>query len=114
VPLRGESIGTAYVRVLADATGLPESVREGFDDADGSFDDAGSASAKRYKKAFVEEVENFDHDEFGRRLDDAFNKALINDEQVQRVINGPAFKKLERNLVARFGTMGQREADSMR
>jgi len=114
VPLRGESIGTAYVRVLADATGLPESVREGFDDADGSFDDAGSASAKRYKKAFTEEVENFDHDEFGRRLDDAFNKALINDEQVQRVVNGPAFKKLERNLVARFGTMGQREADSMR
>lgn len=114
MPLRGESIGTAYVRVLADGTGLADSVRDEFRDADGAFEDAGSVGAKAYKKKFTEEIEQFDHDAFGRRLDNAFNKALIDDELAERVFQGPAWRKLERNLIAKWGDAGRDASEQMR
>lgn len=106
MPLRGESIGTAYIRVLADGSGFPDSVRDELDKADGQFDDAGSRQAKRYKKALAEELERLDSKEFGRELDDLFTDALVHNDSLDHFFNGPNWKRQVRNWEARFGGLG--------
>jgi hypothetical protein len=110
MPLRGESIGTAYVRVLADGSGLPKSVRDEFDNAGESFDDAGNVTAKRYKEAFSKEMESHT----GRSLDDALAKALARDDFVKEFFEGEGWRKFETNIRARFGDAGQDAANQLR
>lgn len=110
MPLRGESIGTAYVRVLADASGFPDSVRDQLNEADKKFDDAGSVGAKRYKKAFAEEMDSHT----GRTLDDALSDALAREDFSKEFFDGPGWKKFETNMHARFGGLGDDAARELR
>jgi len=110
MPLRGESVGTAYVRVLADASGFPRSLKKEMDDADAVFDDAGSVGAKRYKKAFDEEMQSHT----GRTLDDALSDALAKDDFAEKFFKSDNWRKFETNVKARFGGLGQKAADQIR
>src|SRR6478672_791481 len=102
MPLRGESVGTAYVRILADGTDLPRSIRDEFDHSTGAFDDAGSVAAKHYKKSFEEELASRQ----GRGLDKAFAEGLAHADVADAFFNGPEWKRFEHNVKARFGEQG--------
>jgi phage-related protein len=58
MPIRGENIGTAYVRILADGNGLKRSVRDALDD-EGVFDEFESSGRKTsvaWREAFEAEM----------------------------------------------------------
>jgi hypothetical protein len=110
VPLRGESVGTAYIRLIADGTGIPDDIRDSVDDATKSFHDPGSRAAKAFKAGWTEELEK--HDDRG--LQDAFNKALINDEATARFFQSTEWRNVEKNFRAKFGSLGQAAADDMK
>lgn len=56
MPLRGESVGTAYVRILADGSGLPQSIKDQFDEAEEGVHAAGADHDKAYEKGFDDEA----------------------------------------------------------
>jgi hypothetical protein len=110
MPIRGESVGTAYVRVVADGTGIPEDIRRAFNDTDRVYDDAGNVGAKRYKQAFADEMESHT----GRSLDDALNDAFAKNDFSEEFFKSAAWTKFEKNMHARFGTMGDDAARSLK
>lgn len=50
--LRGENIGTAYVRILADGTGLDKSVRDEFRKAEPAMEQSGERTSQKYSEGF--------------------------------------------------------------
>lgn len=57
MPLRGETIGTAFVRILADGSGFDDSAKEEIRDANDTFEEGGRENAKSYNKGWVTEFE---------------------------------------------------------
>jgi hypothetical protein len=76
VPLRGETIGTAYIRVLADGSGLDRSVKKELEDAEASFHEGGEESSKAFDEGFNAQQKKDRNIEKGlvRSLDRAFGK----------------------------------------
>lgn len=110
MPLRGESVGTAYVRVLADATGFPESLRDQINDDTSPIEDAGGTAAKTYKKAFKEEMDR----DFGRELDHSFAEAVARQDATKIFFDdNEQWARFRKNVEARFGDVGREAADSM-
>lgn len=70
MPLRGESIGTAFIRIIGDGEGLRDGINEDLDGLDDDFDKAGSRHAKNYKKGFKKEIDEDVH--FFRRISSRF------------------------------------------
>lgn len=58
MPIRGETIGTAYVKILADGGGLDRSIREEFRDSDGAFQQLGRRHSEAYQEGFDEQNES--------------------------------------------------------
>lgn len=52
MPLRGESVGTAYVRLLADGSDVPDGIRDALRDAEPVVESEGEEHSKAYKKGF--------------------------------------------------------------
>jgi len=57
VPLRGETIGTAYVRVLADGTGFDEDLRRQLRNSESQFEEIGRDHGADYRRGFSDEME---------------------------------------------------------
>lgn len=68
MPLRGERIGTAYVRILADGAGLDESVEREMRDADPVMEHAGKEHSASYWEGFNDETKK--NKEFEKGLDE--------------------------------------------
>lgn len=72
--LRGETIGRAYVKILADGTGLDSSIRKSMEDAEPAVEVAGREHEKAYSKAFNDQLakdKNFEKS-YRRNIDKAF------------------------------------------
>lgn len=54
--LRGENIGTAYVRVLADGKGFSKSFKKQFDESEKDFEQAGKDANIAYQKGFASQT----------------------------------------------------------
>jgi hypothetical protein len=113
VPIRGEDIGTAYVRILADGDGLDESIREQFDDAEPSVRQAGERNADAYSAAFDKQYRKSFKGNFGKTQKDLFedlNKGLV--QQMARLkladnfFRSPEWKKFRSRLTQEAGDAG--------
>lgn len=69
MPIRGESVGTAFVRIIGDGDGLRSDINDDLDDLDEDFDRAGKRHGKKYKKGFDDEM---DKKGFFRKLANRF------------------------------------------
>jgi hypothetical protein len=56
MPLRGENIGTAFVRVLVNGDGFDRSVRDMMDDSDETFAKGGEEHGESYNDAFTRKL----------------------------------------------------------
>lgn len=65
--LRGETIGTAFVRILADGSGLPESVKREMGKAEPAVHTTGDDTSEEFWKGFSENTDR--NDEFVKSLD---------------------------------------------
>lgn len=73
MPIRGENIGAAFVRLIIDGDKVPKGVREALDDADDEFDKAGGRQGEIHARALKKSMAKHgltrdDADKFTARL----------------------------------------------
>lgn len=103
MPLRGETIGTAFVRILADGSGLPESVKDEMERADPVAEAAGTRHSKRYEAAFNKELKkSMPHD-----LDKVLTESIGRSNAIEDFFNNsPRWQKITKRLEKEFGDAG--------
>jgi hypothetical protein len=95
MPLRGETIGVAYVRVLADGSGLGKSIDDAFDDQEKHFEKQGKESGEQFNEGFNKEFMK----DFGQQLRDALDKKEMKDfEREWRTDMNKIEKNTTRNI----------------
>lgn len=102
--LRGETIGTAYVRVLADGEGFPDSVREQFRDADGAFRQLGRTHSEAYQQGFEDQNEDLTP-RMIRGLEAAVRRNSGRFDAIGDQIGGDLFDPIDRQFRHRFGDL---------
>lgn len=112
----GESIGTAYVRIVADGTGLDASIREQMDDAvsDAHLDSAGERAGSDFREGFDKDLEKRLGKGPGvKRAIENFNVSIAKSIKAQQYFETPnwyAFKNLAKK---EFGDLGEVAAAEM-
>lgn len=114
MPIRGENIGTAYVRIIADGDGLDESIRRSFDDAEPSVRDGAEEHGRVYGDEFDKSVRKSYRGHWQKLQKDLFdesNKALTDSlaklELSKRFFNSPKWAEFRRRLSDEFGDAGR-------
>lgn len=102
MPLRGESIGTAYVRVLADASGFPDSLREEIARDEPGIKRQGRHYAQAFEEGFNDEVERSDD----LNLRTVLNRALGSNEATQEFFKGKEWDRFKSRMRSEFGDVG--------
>lgn len=109
MPLRGESIGTAYVRVLADATGFPQSLRDEIDRDEPGIRRLGRHHAQAFEEGFDEEIERGDN----LSLSAVLNRALGSNEATQQFFQGKDWARFKTRMKNEFGNVGDLAAHEL-
>jgi len=109
MPLRGESIGTAYVRVLADATGFPQSLRDEIGRDEPGINRQGRHYAQAFEEGFKEEVERGDD----LNLRAVLNRALGSNEATQQFFGGKEWDRFKTRMKNEFGSVGELAAHEL-
>lgn len=102
--IRGENIGTAYVKILADGKGLGKSVRDEMDDID--WDDMGRKGSQQWQEGFKKEQSNAAN---RRELLDAIAAPLVRGDWLSReFFRGEAWRTFSSSIEKEFGDAGTR------
>src|SRR5689334_6285389 len=105
MPIGGENIGNAYVRIIAEGGDFDESIRKMFDDNEKEFDEGGRRGSQAYSKAWEREMEKQPNQERLRRgLRDALAKGDFLEQSFFRSNNWRNFRK---GLENEFGDAGR-------
>lgn len=102
MPIGGENIGRAYIRILADGSGLGESVRDSFKDNDKAFEGYGQSAARSYARGFQQNVGG----PSGRQMDAALDDAFERSGALDKFIQSAKWQKFRKDLAFRFGDAG--------
>jgi hypothetical protein len=108
MPIGGENVGTAYVRIVADGEGIDDQIRDMFDDA--QFNEAGKANAKAYNEAFAEESKKGPS---RAELRTSLAKTIAVSDVAKNLLNSADWKTFRNNLTKGFGDAGRVAADSL-
>jgi hypothetical protein len=109
MPLRGENIGTAYVRILADGSGLDESVRDQMDDLD--WESMGRKGSKEFTEGFEKEQEKAPNQS---RLRDAIAGPLLRAEWLtEEFFRSKNWTNFRSGLEREFGDAGKRAGETL-
>lgn len=100
MPLRGESIGAAYVRILADGTGFPEDVEREFSKAEPLILARGRKDSEAYREGFNDEV---DKHPLSDDLVASLRKGSGKVNAVGEFLGGDVMDGLEKEIEKRFG-----------
>lgn len=107
--LRGENIGTAYVRILADGTGLDRSVREEMDDLD--WDKMGRKGSKQFQEGWVEEQKKKPN---RRELLDSIAAPLVKGKWLsEEFFRGENWTQFRNGLRTEFGDAGEKAGQNL-
>lgn len=101
MPLRGETIGAAYVRIIASGEGFPESVKRMFDENEKVFKAGGKHNAKSYDEEFEKELKNF-----GKGFDKALTNGLNRSTAIEDALTGKKWERLKRRIEVNYGGLG--------
>ena len=100
--LRGETVGTAYVRILADGSGLPRSIKDQMDDAEPIMAAAGQRHSKAYDEAFEQEMKKGG----SKRINKALNEGIGRSDAIENLFAGSDWKKFLNRMERQFGDVG--------
>lgn len=102
MPIRGENVGTAYVRILADGDGLAKSIRDELDDTDDLFDEKGKTDAENYSKGVNRELRK-QRPGTQKRVEELFTLHGQRAKAITREMSSTFFKNLEANIKNTYG-----------
>lgn len=114
MPLRGENVGTAYVRIIGDGSGIDADIRRALDDAEPSVREGARDQGRTYGDEFNKEVRKSFKGNFGKtqremfeELNENLTKALARQELSERFFNNTNWKKFRRRLADEGGAAGE-------
>lgn len=98
--LRGETVGTAFVKIIADGSGLPESIADSLRDDKEAFAAQGERDGDSYAKAFEKATKD---SPTWANLMSSINKSIANDDATRNFFNGPAWRNIADEIETEFG-----------
>jgi hypothetical protein len=114
MPIRGENIGTAYVRIVGDGSGLPDDVRDAFDDAEPSVREGARKHGDSYDDEFAAQLRKNFRGSFGKTkkeivegLDNSLRDAMARIELSKRFFDSPEWKRFTTRLEVEGGAAGR-------
>lgn len=107
MPIRGENIGTAYVRILADGADLDDTIRKSFKDSEPVFKQQGNRHSKAYTKAFADYQKSAPNQ---RILDESLRDALVRTDALDAYLKSPVWKRFRAGMGRQFGEAGDHAA----
>ena len=114
MPLRGETVGTAFVKILADGDGLDRSIRDEFRDADGSFQQLGRRHSEAYQEGFDDQIDSLTP-RMIRGLEAGIRRNSGRFDAIGSQIADDIFDPLDRQFRHRFGdTVGKQMSKDLR
>src|SRR5262245_18602463 len=103
-----ETVGRAYVKILADGSGMSKSIKDALGDADKDVE----AASDRHSKAYAEEWAKRDSQEkIGKNIQDALERGAAKSDVAQAYFKSRNWKKFTTQLKKRFGDAGIVAAD---
>lgn len=109
MPIRGESVGTAYIKVYADGSSIPGDIERQFDDVDTIADRHGTSFAKKWEEAVNDELSKHD----ANSLDQTFARAIASDKVINDFFSGSDWNRIKTRFNTEFGKLGDEEVASM-
>lgn len=120
MPLRGESVGSAYVRIYADGSAVPDGIRDALNDAEPSVRDAGDKHGRAYEEEFDKSVKqgykkhfNTTQGDMFEGLNDALTDRLAKLELADRTFKSKKWKEFIERTRQEFGDAGALAAKSI-
>lgn len=109
MPIRGESVGNAYIKVTADGTSIPRDIEREFDRVDQVADKHGTRFAQRFEEAINAELAKHD----SNSLDNALAQSLGGPHAVNQFFSGAEWNRVKTRFNQEFGSLGDDEAKAM-
>jgi hypothetical protein len=105
MPIGGETIGDAYVRILADGDGLDRSIRDEFRENDNAIKGEGRRHGEVYNEAMAKELKSAPSQ---RRLRDSITEALAKQDFLdEKFFRSPKWQDFRKRMTTRFGEVGR-------
>lgn len=98
----GETVGTAFVRILADGTGFPESVRKEVKDSESTFTKSGEGASKAFDKGF-DKQEKKNKSLRNKKLVKSFDEAFGAINADAATLSGGLEQKIKKALIRGIG-----------
>jgi len=99
-----ETVGTAYVRILADGSRLDESIKREMRDHGDTMSGIGQEGAEGYAEGWEEE---FDKGASRQKLRDGVKNALAKNDGVDAYLHSPKWEETKPRLRTQFGEAGE-------
>jgi hypothetical protein len=120
MPLRGESVGSAYVRIYADGSDVPDGIRDALRDAEPSVREAGEEHGRTYgdefdksvKKSYKHHFETTQGEMFDN-LNDNLTDSLAKLELSDRFFKSKKWQDFKQRLEDEGGLAGRRAGQSL-
>jgi hypothetical protein len=105
MPLGGETVGTAFVRIIADGEGLDESIRDVFDDSDPAFEESARRNTAAYAKGWEAEWKKQPNQ---KKLTDGIRNTLLAGDFLQSsFFRDRAWTRFKSGMANTFGEAGK-------
>lgn len=113
MPLRGESIGVAYVKILADGTGFGEDARKKLRDSDSDFRSIGEDHSRAYEEGFTDQEDRIGAD-FVDGLVAGIRRNSGRFDSIADQLNSDLLDPIEREFKEKFGDIGDEMFQELR
>lgn len=106
----GESVGTAYVRILADGSDLPGSIRDTLQDSEDEFEAQGERGGEKYSKGFEKGLKK---QPSAKKLGKALDSAILQGDLANTFFRSKKWKDFVERADREFGNVGRVAAKSL-
>lgn len=116
MPLGGERIGSAYVRIYGDGSGLPGDIRDAMRDSEPEVRAEGrrlgEVWADRMQSGFEEQTGR-NRSDFGVAIRENLERSIADADLAEGYFTNPSWRNFRDQLVERFGEAGDQAAANM-
>lgn len=109
--LRGENVGTAYVRIIADGSEVPDGIRDALEDADPVVRSKGEEHGKEYEAAFRKKFGS--QKGISESLAKKLEQGAANAHMTDAFFNGREWKRFLSSVKKKYGDLGVLAAKEM-
>lgn len=102
MPIRGENVGTAYVKILADGTGLSDSIRDELDDTEGEFGKSGERAGEQHSEGVRKGLKK-DQPKTQKAVAELFQADGQRIREITAQLEGVVFRGIEKSVKDRHG-----------